>query len=323
MSLSVAVMMHPSRERYREYLVERLGDVAIVMDEGGGLWDTCRRAWLARPSDSDFHLVLQDDAILCDGFMDRAAEWLDHDSATSFYFGRRDSYSEAVRAGLEAGSVTLPRLHWGLAVCLPTHLIEPMLAYGGSLDIAQDDARIDRFLRSRGIPVRYPMPSLVDHRIGDSLVGDPGCNRKAFHFIDAPDVVYVCRKGENEELRYSLRSLQKHLRCLRKVWIFGDRPAFLTDDESLIEHVPHSAVARIGDFPTPVTNLFRQIFLSSLIPELDAEYLFFSDDFILIADLPRESARKTRYLEDLAQIDNRGRDLWKDRHCRTNDELSR
>lgn len=131
------------------------------------------------------------------------------------------------------------------------------------------------------------------------------------------DVVYVFQHSPfgDEELRYSLRSLQKHLRCLRKVWIFGDRPAFLTDDESLIEHVPHSAVARIGDFPTPVTNLFRQIFLSSLIPELDAEYLFFSDDFILIADLPRESARKTRYLEDLAQIDNRGRGLWKDSLC--------
>lgn len=139
------------------------------------------------------------------------------------------------------------------------------------------------------------------------------------------DVVYVFQHSPfgDEELRYSLRSLQKHLRCLRKVWIFGDRPAFLTDDESLIEHVPHSAVARIGDFPTPVTNLFRQIFLSSLIPELDAEYLFFSDDFILIADLPRESARKTRYLEDLAQIDNRGRGLWKDSLWRTYDVLRR
>ena len=107
------------------------------------------------------------------------------------------------------------------------------------------------------------------------------------------DVVYVFQHSPfgDEELRYSLRSLQKHLRCLRKVWIFGDRPAFLTDDESLIEHVPHSAVARIGDFPTPVKPLPPNIPLIA-DSELDAEYLFFGDDFILIADLPGIRARR-------------------------------
>jgi len=47
---------------------------------------------------------------------------------------------------------------------------------------------------------------------------------------------------------------------VRKVWIVGDRPAFLTDDTSVAEHVPQRYVARIGDFQTPVTNFFHMLF---------------------------------------------------------------
>lgn len=139
------------------------------------------------------------------------------------------------------------------------------------------------------------------------------------------DALYLFRHSSfgDEELRYSLRSLRRHAPYIRKVWVFGDRPAFLSGDQSVIEHVPHSAIARIGDFPGPVTNFFQLIFLSSLIPELDPEYLRFSDDFVLIGDLPIEAARKSRYLEDLGEVKHRGRGLWKDSLWRTHDLLRR
>jgi hypothetical protein len=55
------------------------------------------------------------------------------------------------------------------------------------MDVPQDDVRISNFLMRRKIPVYYPLPSLVDHRTGKSLVGDPGENRVAYKFIDNQD----------------------------------------------------------------------------------------------------------------------------------------
>jgi hypothetical protein len=94
------------------------------------------------------------------------------------------------------------------------------------------------------------------------------------------DALYLFRHSVygDVEIRYSLRSLAKHAPYIRKVWIFGDRPAFLSEDTRLIEHVPHEYVARVGNFRTPVTNFFLMLYLSSLIPDLAHEYLQFSDD---------------------------------------------
>lgn len=44
------------------------------------------------------------------------------------------------------------------------------------------------------------------------------------------DAVYFVRDGENEELRYSLRSVEKNLPC-RKVWIIGGKPDDINPDE--------------------------------------------------------------------------------------------
>lgn len=37
------------------------------------------------------------------------------------------------------------------------------------------------------------------------------------------DFVYICRSGENEELRYSIRSIVKNT-DVKNIWIFGDKP---------------------------------------------------------------------------------------------------
>lgn len=139
------------------------------------------------------------------------------------------------------------------------------------------------------------------------------------------DVVYLFRHSVHNdlEIRYSLRSIEKHFSNVGKVWIFGDRPTFLSDDTSVVEHVSQSVVARIGDFPTPVTNFFQMMFLASLIPELDAEYLLFCDDYVLLDDLTVELARKSRYLGDMRKAKGRGRGAWKDSLWRTYDLLAR
>jgi hypothetical protein len=59
-----------------------------------------------------------------------------------------------------------------------------MIAYGDKKKIKQDDTRISYFLQSKKIPIYYPLPSLIDHRHGESLVKDPGKFRSAYKFID-------------------------------------------------------------------------------------------------------------------------------------------
>ncbi len=187
--LSVSVMAHPSRKDNFEYLSSRLGGAPFSIDEGVGIWENCKRAWRLHDPEAEYHVVIQDDAIVCDNFLERAEKKIIEaraitatDPALSFFFGKRQWMKDVGYKGMKVGRVIGSQLHWGLAVCLPTKYIEEMIAAGDKIHIKQDDARIARFLRAKKIPVFYPMPSLIDHRIGESLVGDPGRARSAYAY---------------------------------------------------------------------------------------------------------------------------------------------
>lgn len=139
------------------------------------------------------------------------------------------------------------------------------------------------------------------------------------------DALYVYRHSANDgfELRHSLRSLAMHAPYIRKVWIYGDRPEFISDECSLIEHVPHEVTSRVLGVKTPVVNFFLLMFLSSLIPDLSSEYLFLSDDFYLLKVFPIKEARKDRCLEDMSQVTVRGKGIWVEALWHTYDALRR
>lgn len=187
-------MAHPTRQKFFGHLREKLGvsdkDFSIDVNSEG-VWFNCKRSWLMYDLKADWHIVVQDDAIVCDNFrniaqkaIESAVEKYGKNVALSFYWGNRQQYKEKARQGLKQGHVT-SQLHWGIAVCLPTRLIKEMIKFCDKMEMRQDDARIKRFLNSQRIKVYYPLPSLIDHRTGeDSLVGDPGRFRKALYFID-------------------------------------------------------------------------------------------------------------------------------------------
>lgn len=139
------------------------------------------------------------------------------------------------------------------------------------------------------------------------------------------DIVYTYRHARDDfELRYSLRSVERHAAFVRKVWIYGDRPDFLSADTTVVEHVPHELNAAVLGVKTPIRSFFLMLYLSSLIPELTSEYLWFSDDFFLLRDYSVEDARVVRYLEDLKRTPRParpGQDPWKDQVWRTYDNL--
>lgn len=84
------------------------------------------------------------------------------------------------------------------------------------------------------------------------------------------DAVYVCRSGDNEELRYSIRSLVNldHDR----VWVFGDGPDWLTS----ACRVP---VSQGGDRQA---NAHSALVAACHHPEVSDPFIFMNDDFFIL-----------------------------------------
>lgn len=91
-------------------------------------------------------------------------------------------------------------------------------------------------------------------------------------------VIYPLGKGsrhQNIEIRYSLRSVQKHLKGLGSIWIVGEKPDFLKD----VNHIPLKDTQPISD-----SNIFLKIKAACEHPEISDTFLFFNDDHYLLQD---------------------------------------
>lgn len=90
------------------------------------------------------------------------------------------------------------------------------------------------------------------------------------------DVVYPVRPGDvNEELRYSLRSLEANYPNHGRVWIVGHRPPWLTG----VEHIPGNLSAN------PRVNVYQNIQAACLHPDVAEQVVIFNDDFFLTEPL--------------------------------------
>ena len=196
MTLSIAIMAHPSRRAFVDELIEAVDIPAeVVWDRCANEWDTGRRAWEAHDPAATHHLVLQDDAIVCLDLAAGTERALPHapvDSAVSLYVGTRRPQSRAVSdAAIQAdlhGSawIAMRTLNWGVGVVLPTTVISDLLAWANRQPDPNYDTRISRWLSQ---VMRWPTwctwPSLVDHRPGPSLLNHVDHNRHARRFIGA------------------------------------------------------------------------------------------------------------------------------------------
>ena len=79
------------------------------------------------------------------------------------------------------------------------------------------------------------------------------------------DYVYICREGENEELRYSIRSVVKNTNY-SNVWVVGYKPDWYVGD--------------FVDYPNTATKFTNIINCTKIIPSIGA----ISEDFVLMND---------------------------------------
>ena len=84
------------------------------------------------------------------------------------------------------------------------------------------------------------------------------------------DLVYICRKGENEELRYSLRSIEKNSPN-HKVWVVGYKPDWYV-----------GPFISVPDTSTKFNNIRLALNEVCKHPDISEDFVFMNDDFFLI-----------------------------------------
>jgi hypothetical protein len=206
-SFSVSIMAHPDREaRVRTLAADFLGRpgpvdtdvIPVAWDDEGPpardhdrVWRVARTAWRLHDPRADWHLLLQDDAILSPGFAQVLPELLGRLAGgrrvLSLYLGSTRPvpgiwHTLAQRAD-QAGAVWIvgPMVMWGVALAVPVPLIADMIAHGDTQRGIPDDMRVGRWGKSRKLEAWHPWPSLVDHPADGSLTGH-GRGRTARRF---------------------------------------------------------------------------------------------------------------------------------------------
>lgn len=195
--LSISVQAHIARQIFFPYLKEKLGaDVPFSVDDGTlGVWGNRKKA-LRLAEDSKYHLVIQDDAILCEDFLIKAYKFIyemdemfpEETLSFQLYHGHQPQFPhhDMIRAK-QRGFVKRKFLFWGVGIATPTHLIEDMIEFGDKVASRQDDTKIKYWLTKNKIPIIFPIPCLVDHRQTHethSLVPGNNRNRYSPYFID-------------------------------------------------------------------------------------------------------------------------------------------
>lgn len=186
-------MAHPRRR----HMVQALGralppSTVVVWDTKNDRWDTGRRSLMAYHPAADWHVVVQDDAVLCRDFVSHVAIALAKLAGTAgpacfFVSHTGDSMGltpERLQAARNRGVCWLEHKGpwWGVAIATPTPAIHEMVAWCDErTDIPNYDRRQSRYWEHQGIPCRYSIPSLVDHRVGaenPSLVPGRSASRR-------------------------------------------------------------------------------------------------------------------------------------------------
>lgn len=179
MQISVTVMAVPSRKLQAEYLRSILSlypfsDVSVTYDEvAAGThdseWLNGKNSLLVGIGKGDYHVVIQDDAILTPNFYENiegAINSAPSKSLISLYTGKARPFplriTEAINKVVDETWLQYMLLMWGVGIILPTSHIEPMLDFVADRTEPYD-TRIGIFYQRNRLPVYYTVPSLVDH----------------------------------------------------------------------------------------------------------------------------------------------------------------
>lgn len=200
--ITIAIMAHPKRKEYAAALFEQLkqypfDEVTLVFDSDNCEWTTGVEALTQGIIfGSDWHVVIQDDAILPADFyshIKNAIANVPDRTLISLYTGTVRPFRSRVEAAVNnAKNVSWLRsntLYWGVGIIIPTQHIGPMLEFVADRKDVPYDARIGVFYQRNRLPVYYTNPSLVNHNddIGSLIKNDYAAEKRVAHrFVSGP-----------------------------------------------------------------------------------------------------------------------------------------
>jgi hypothetical protein len=178
-TFSTTIMAHPAREHLWRPLVAQLSnwgaDPSLVLDRGRGLWDTARRAWLTCNTEKTHHLVLQDDVVLCNRFLD-AVEFIKNcippNNVISFCNDFGPDSDEAMKRNIRW--IRTKAVRSAQALMIPSPLVPRWITWcdlNVREDYPHDDIRLEMYLIAERLYCWNTTPSLVQHRAGPSIRG--------------------------------------------------------------------------------------------------------------------------------------------------------
>lgn len=174
MGISITIMAHPNRKAQAEALLDQLRqysfcDISITWDELNNEWHTGERALRAGIGKGEWHIVVQDDAILSPFFYENVLGAINNvpvKTLISLYVGTARPFGDRVKVAVNKAYYATWLRHmlllWGVGILIPSDHIEPMLEFISGRDELYD-TRIGIFYQRNRLPVYYTMPSLVDH----------------------------------------------------------------------------------------------------------------------------------------------------------------
>lgn len=186
MKISVTVMAHPKRKQQAQALLDQLKTypfvkATITWDQINEEWHTGARSLRAGvKTGSDYHVVIQDDAILAPNFythLENAISVVPQRSLISLYTGTArpmpDRVASAVARAKGCSWLKSNLLYWGVGIAIPTNHIAELLDFVADRTEPYD-FRIGWAYMRQAIPVYYTNPSLVDHDDGLGSLLDHG-----------------------------------------------------------------------------------------------------------------------------------------------------
>lgn len=194
--VSAAIMAHPNRAPEVEFLRGQLDrEVMVHWDREGAptgngdrVWRQARATWQMFDPDADYHVLIQDDAIVSENFLaglELALNFAPDNAIVSPYLGTGRNVpmrweKMAQMADVKNASwIASGRVMWGVCLVLPVGWIPQMLEWADRKGGMPDDMRVGAWAVREGIEVWYPWPSLVDHRVIPSLTKNRAADRVA------------------------------------------------------------------------------------------------------------------------------------------------
>lgn len=204
-TFSYAIMAHRKREKWVPYLQERMPEAEVVWDRHNDRHETGLRSILSYDKSADYHLVVQDDVILSEDFLEglaKAVLYVPDGHPLGLYHGRTGKQNNfAYNRGIKEGAswVAASGPVWGPAIVYPTAGIPDLVGYYRSIPHVQNyDRRVARYYGSAGKQCFYPVPSLVEHRTEDnpSLASpDRTAARSALRYVGPQSALSVDWSG--------------------------------------------------------------------------------------------------------------------------------